>query len=219
MMTRFQDRVQAGRLLAAKLKQYARQPDVLVLGLPRGGVPVAHEVARCLNVPMDIVGVRKLGVPGQPELAMGAIASDDVCVLNEDVIAEYGIDQADIDIVTARERVELARRERVYRGNRVPLDVNGKTVIIVDDGIATGTTMRAAVRALQRKDPAKLVVATPVVAKEANEEFRADPAIDACVYLLAPAIFQAVGLWYMHFPQTTDEEVQLALSGNPILTK
>jgi len=201
----FQDRTDAGRELAAKLRDYADRPDVLVLALPRGGVPVAAVVADELNAPLDVFVVRKLGVPFQPELAMGAIATGGVRVLNEDVVRMLNIPDDVIDQVTIRERRELERRERDYRGERPPTDVRGKTVILIDDGLATGSTMRAAVEALREQRPAKIVVAVPVGAPETCDEIQhlADEAICA----RAPEPFHAVGMWYDDFSQTTDEEV------------
>src|SRR5690242_12050203 len=171
-MQRYQDRVDAGRALARRLAEYAHRPSVLVMALPRGGVPVAFEVARALGAPLDVFVVRKLGVPGHEELAMGAIASGDVRVLNDEVIRQLDIPQNAIEAVAARERQELERRERSYRGNRPALDVRERTVVIVDDGLATGSTMRAAVRALQRMNPRQIIVAVPVAARDTCAEFR-----------------------------------------------
>ena len=201
----FQDRTDAGRELAAKLHDYADRSDVVVLALPRGGVPVAAVVAEELNAPLDVFVVRKLGVPYQPELAMGALATGGVRVLNEDVVRMLNISDDVIDQVTMREQQELERRERDYRGDRPPLDVRGRTVMLIDDGLATGSTMRAAVEALREQGPAKIVVAVPVGAAETCEEMQnqADEAICA----RAPEPFHAVGMWYDDFSQTTDEEV------------
>lgn len=202
----FANRISAGRLLAKKLEAYANRPDVIVLALPRGGVPVAYEVARTLNVPLDVFLVRKLGVPGYEELAMGAIASGGVRVLNESVVRYLDISDHVIDLIATEEQRELERRERVYRGASPPLDVRDRTVIIVDDGLATGTTMRAAVTALKNLGPAKIVVAAPVAARETCESFKAD--VDStCVCVMSPEPFQGVGLWYRDFSQTTDKEV------------
>jgi predicted phosphoribosyltransferase len=202
----FADRVEAGRLLAKKLSAYSNRPDVVVLALPRGGVPVAYEVARTLNAPLDVFLVRKLGVPGYEELAMGAIASGNVRVLNNDVVDHLGISNELIDQVAAREQRELQRREQLYRGTSPPLNVRGWTVIIVDDGLATGSTMRAAVNALKDMAPAKIIVAAPVAARETCESFKAD--VDStCVCVMSPESFQGVGLWYRDFSQTSDEEV------------
>jgi predicted phosphoribosyltransferase len=205
MRCRFRDRREAGQLLAGRLSAYAGREDVLVLGLPRGGVPIAYEVARALHVPLDVLLVRKLGVPGHEELAMGAIASGGVQVLNDAVVDDLGIPGQAIAVVAAREQQELARRERAYRGHQPPLDVRGKTVILVDDGLATGTTMRAAIVAARAQDPSQLVVAVPVIAGESLEAFRA--LADALIWMIAPEPFLAVGLWYADFAPTTDAEV------------
>jgi len=202
----FQDRVQAGRVLADTLTQYANRPDVLVLALPRGGVPVAYEVARALNVPLDVFLVRKLGVPGHPELAMGAIASGGTRILNRDVVEVPGISEQQIEAVTAEQWRELERRERAYRGDRPPPDVQGKTVILVDDGLATGSTMRAAVEALNRQGPARIVVAVPIATSEACEQLQMK--VNEVVCAVTPQPFYAVGAWYRDFSQTTDEEVR-----------
>ena len=209
----FRDRTEAGRLLAARLEQYAGKPDVMVLALPRGGVPVAYEVARALPAPMDVFIVRKLGVPGQEELAMGAVATGGVRVLNDQVVKGLGIPEYMIDAVVKWETEELKRRERLYRGDRPPPDVRGKTVILVDDGLATGSTMLAAARALRQQGPARIVVAVPVAAPDTCELLKAD--VDEVVCAATPEPFYAVGLWYRDFSQTTDEEVRelLARSG------
>jgi predicted phosphoribosyltransferase len=201
----FRDRTDAGRQLAAKLAAYADRSDVLVLALPRGGVPVAFEVARELHAPLDVFLVRKLGVPGHEELAMGAIASGGVRVLNEDVVRMLRISDDVIDAVGAEERQELERRERTYRGNRPAPDVRGRTVILVDDGLATGSTMRAAIAALRQQRPARIVVAVPVGAPETCAEFQDEA--DEAICARTPEPFYAVGLWYGDFSQTTDEEV------------
>jgi putative phosphoribosyl transferase len=201
----FQDRTDAGRELAAKLRDHADRSDVLVLALPRGGVPVAAVVAEELNAPLDVFVVRKLGVPFQPELAMGAIATGSVRVLNEDVVRMLNIPDDVIDQVTTRERRELERRERDYRGDRPPANVHGKTVILIDDGLATGSTMRAAVAALRQQGPAKIVVAVPVGAGETCDELRS--LADEIICARAPEPFHAVGMWYDDFSQTTDQEV------------
>ncbi len=193
-------------MLAERLVEYAGRPDVLVLALPRGGVPVAYEVARALDVPLDIFVVRKLGVPGHEELAMGAIASGGVTVLNDDVVDALRIPRGLIDAVAARELRELTRRERAYRNHRPAPLVRGRTVILVDDGLATGSTMRAAVAALRRLGPARIVVAVPTAAPSTCEEFRHEA--DACVCEITPEPFFAVGCWYEDFSQTTDEEVR-----------
>ncbi|MFB3813110.1 MAG: phosphoribosyltransferase [Terriglobales bacterium] len=205
----FQDRREAGRYLAAVLHKYAGRPDVLVLALPRGGVPVAYEIARVLNAPLDIFVVRKLGAPGQEELAMGAIASGGVRVLNHDVVRALGITGADIERITVRENEELKRREKQYRGDRPPVDASGKVVILVDDGLATGSTMRAAAAALRRMGPLQIVVAVPVAAAQSCDDLRAE--VDELVCGATPAHFFAVGQWYRDFEQTTDEEVRSLL--------
>jgi putative phosphoribosyl transferase len=208
-MSRFRDREQAGRVLAEALREYAGRPDVIVLGLPRGGVPVAAEVARELGAPLDVFVVRKLGVPGHPELAMGAIGSGGVRVLNESVVRPLGIPERVIDRVTAEEQRELERRERLFRGDRPAPDLKGRIVILVDDGLATGSTMRAAVEALRKLGPARIVVAVPVGAPETCEEFRHE--VDDVVCAFTPNYFEAVGRWYEKFEQTTDDEVRAAL--------
>src|SRR5438105_4060995 len=196
----FQDRTEAGRLLASKLRKYAGRPDVMVLALPRGGVPVAAEVARALDAPLDVFLVRKLGLPGQEELAMGAIATGGVRVLNEDVVNGLRIPASVIDGVAQREQEELTRRERLYRDDRPPPEVRGRTVILIDDGLATGATMRAAAAALRRQQPARLIVAVPVGAPTTCEEFRAEA--DEVVCAMTPEPFLAVGFWYDDFSET-----------------
>jgi predicted phosphoribosyltransferase len=202
----FYDREDAGRVLAQKLRAYADHPDVLVLALPRGGVPVAYEVARALHAPLDVFLVRKLGLPGQEELAMGAIATGGVRVLNEEVVRLLDIPPELIDQVARREQQELERREREYRGDRPRPDVRGRTVILIDDGLATGSSMRAAVAALRQQHPAHIVVAVPVASAETCEEFTS--LVDAVVCARTPEPFRAVGLWYRDFSPTTDEEVR-----------
>jgi predicted phosphoribosyltransferase len=209
-MLRFQDRQDAGRRLAEKLMAHANDPDVIVLALPRGGVPVAYEVALALHAPLDVFLVRKLGVPGQVELAMGAIATGGVRVLNEEVVQALGIPEEVIDAVTADELQELARRERLYRGDNPPPDLRGRTVILIDDGLATGSTMRAAVAAARQQQPARIVVAVPVAARSTYDEFRTQ--VDEIVCLFTPEPFYAVGLWYAIFSQTTDAEIQELLA-------
>jgi putative phosphoribosyl transferase len=204
--TRFLDRRDAGRQLASRLAAYADRPDVLVLALPRGGVPVAYEVARALHVPLDVVLVRKLGVPGHEELAMGAVASGGVRVLDPGVIRVARVTPAEVDAVTETEQRELARRSAEYRGDRPFPVIKGRTVILVDDGLATGATMRAAVMALRQEQPAHLVVAAPVAPPQTCEEFR--EIADDVVCAVTPDPFYAVGLWYEDFGQTTDEEVR-----------
>jgi len=198
--------MQAGRLLAKKLDKYANRSDVVVLALPRGGVPVAYEVAQALNAPLDVFLVRKLGLPSHEEFAMGAIATGGVRVMNKYVVQSLGISDRVIDEIAAREQRELERRERLYRGSEKPLDLAGRIVIVVDDGLATGSTMTAAVEAIERMKPAEIVVAAPVASHDAcaffNSLVRA-----TCVCFMSPQPFQAVGRWYRHFPQTTDSEV------------
>ena len=206
----YRDRAEAGRRLAAQLTDYANRSDILVLALPRGGVPVAFEVARALHAPLDIFLVRKLGVPGHEELAMGAIATGGVRVLNEDVMRHISIPDAAIDAVAAKEQRELERRERLYRGDRPAPDVKGKTVILVDDGLATGSTMRAAAAALRQQQPARIVVAVPVSAVQTCDEYRMG--VDEIVCAVTPEPFHAVGMWYEDFSQTTDEEVRELLA-------
>ncbi|WP_437855935.1 phosphoribosyltransferase [Sorangium sp. So ce363] len=205
----FHDRSDAGERLGAQLDHYARRADVVVLGLPRGGVPVAFEVARRLGALCDVFVVRKLGVPGQEELAMGAIASGGVRVLNEEVVDALGFTEREIADAELLEREELERREREYRGGRPPLDIHGRVVILVDDGLATGATMRAAVKALRRLSPARIVVAVPVAAPSTCEALQGEA--DEVVCAVTPEPFVAVGLWYQDFSQTTDEEVRALL--------
>jgi predicted phosphoribosyltransferase len=205
----FRDRREAGRLLAEKLAAYANRPDVLVLALPRGGVPVGYEVARALGAPLDVFVVRKLGVPGHEELAMGAVATGGVRVLNDQLVERLAIPEQVIDAVAARERQELARRERLYRGGRPPPDVRGRTVILVDDGLATGASMHAAIKALRQQNPARIVVAVPTASPETCEEMKA--VADEVVCGMTPEPFHAVGRWYRDFSQTTDEEVSALL--------
>jgi predicted phosphoribosyltransferase len=202
----FADRAEAGRILAGKLEAYAGRDDVLVLALPRGGVPVAYEVARALGAPLDVFLVRKLGAPGQEELAMGAIASGDVVVINEDVVKALKVPPEIVESRIVGQRKELARRESIYRGDRPPLEVQGRTVILIDDGLATGSTMRAAVTALQRQQPARIVVAVPIGAASTCAEFQT--IADECICALTPEPFRAVGLWYEDFSQTDDDEVR-----------
>jgi erythromycin esterase-like protein/predicted phosphoribosyltransferase len=206
----FRDRREAGRHLASKLAAYANRSDVLVLGLARGGVPVAYEVAHALAAPLDVFIVRKLGVPGYEELAMGAIATGGVRVLNNQLVERLGIPEYLIEVVAAREQEELRRRERLYRGGLPPLDARGRTVILVDDGLATGTTMQAAIKALKQQDPARIVVAVPIASRETCEELKAEA--DDVICAVTPEPFHAVGLWYEDFAQTTDEEVRELLA-------
>lgn len=202
----FRDRTEAGQLLASKLTAYIDHPDVLVLALPRGGVPVAFEVARALHAPLDVLVVRKLGVPGYEELAMGAIASGGIRVLNDDVVRMLGISEAMINKEAAQEQHEVERRESLYRGDRPASEIHGRTIILVDDGIATGATMRAAVAAVRQRQPARIIIAVPVAASATCEEFGAQ--VDELVSVIRPEEFYAVGSWYEHFTQTTDEEVR-----------
>lgn len=206
----FLDRRDAGRRLAEKIAGYSHRPDVLVLALPRGGVPVAYEVARALNAPLDVFVVRKLGVPGYEELAMGAVATGGVRVLNNEIVEALGIPAPMIDAVAARERQELARRERLYRGGRPPPDVRGRTVILVDDGLATGATMHAAIEALRQQGPASIVVAVPTASPDTCEEMKKKADVVICA--ITPEPFHAVGRWYQEFSQTTDEEVRELLA-------
>ena len=201
----YRDRTEAGKHLAAQLAHYANRDDLVVLALPRGGVPVAYEVAKALSAPLDIFLVRKLGVPGYEELAMGAIATGGVRVLNDDVVEYLSIPAGVIDSVAVDELRELERRERAYRGNRPEPTVRGKTVILVDDGLATGSTMRAAAAALRQQNPARIVVAVPVSAPQTCDEYRMG--VDEIICATTPEPFYGVGRWYRDFSQTTDEEV------------
>ena len=204
------DRTDAGIRLAGHLAAYVGRADVVVLGLPRGGVPVAAEVARALGAPLDVFCVRKLGVPGEPELAMGAIATGGVVVVNEAVVAEISVPPDLVAEVAAAERAELDRRERAYRGDRPPLPLAGRTVVLVDDGLATGASMRAAVRAVRSAGPARVVVAVPVAAAETCRSLEAEA--DEVVCPLAPKGFRAVGGWYEDFSATSDDEVRRCLT-------
>lgn len=205
----FQDRYQAGRLLAERLEKYAGRPDVIVLGLPRGGVPVAYEIAKHLGVTLDVFIVRKLGVPGFEELALGAIASGGVRVLNEEVARVLPGAQSVIEEATGREQRELVRREQLYRGDRPPPDLSGRTVILVDDGLATGATMRAAVSALRQRGVGSIVVAVPVGAPETCRDLAGE--VDEAICVISPDYFQAVGQFYDDFSQTSDDEVRKLL--------
>jgi predicted phosphoribosyltransferase len=204
-MALFEDRVDAGKKLAKELLKYANRSDVLILALPRGGVPVAFEVAKELNVKMDVFIVRKLGVPGNEELAMGAISSDNVLVLNEDIVRSFQIPERVINMVAGNELKELERRERTYRGDRPKPEISGSTVILIDDGLATGATMRAAASAIKTKNPAKIVVAVPTGAPDTCELFKRE--VDEVICIATPEPFYGVGAWYGNFSQTTDEEV------------
>lgn len=205
MRRQFRDRVEAGQALAARLGGYANHPEVLVLALPRGGVPVAAEVARYLHVPLDVFVVRKLGLPGHEELAMGAIAGGGVRVINEEVTVAMRIPEEVIDAVAAREQRELVRREQAYRDDLPAPDMRGKTIILVDDGIATGSTMLAAVAALRKLEAGRIVVAAPTVAPTTFAEI--ERVADEMVAVIVPEHFRGVGQWYEDFSQTTDEEV------------
>jgi putative phosphoribosyl transferase len=205
MRDKFQNRMEAGQLLSEKLGRYASHSKVIVLGLPRGGVPVAFEVAKALHAPLDVFVVRKLGTPGRCELAMGAIATGGLRVLNEGVVRALDIPMETIEAVTEVEKQELKRRELAYRGSEKELKVRGETVILIDDGIATGSTVRAAVRALVVQDPARLVLAVPIVAASTYAELRDE--VDEIVALMMPKRFYGVGEWYEDFSQTSDAEV------------
>jgi putative phosphoribosyl transferase len=206
----FLDRADAGRQLAESLTAYAGRSNAVVLALPRGGVPVACEVARELRLPLDVFLVRKLGVPGHPELAMGAIAEGGVEVLSDDLIHDLGISQKMVQQVAVRERMELDRRDALYRGGRALPTVRGCIVILVDDGLPTGSTMQAAATALRRLEPARIVVAVPVGVREACQRLRR--CVDEVICLIAPELLQSVGLWYEEFPQTTDDEARQLLT-------
>jgi predicted phosphoribosyltransferase len=205
----FRDRRDAGKKLAGELVEYAGRTDVLVLALPRGGVPVAYEVAVALNVPLDVFIVRKLGLPGREELAVGAIASGGIRVLNEDVVGLLNVPQDVISVVARRELQELQRREQMYRGERPGPDVRDRTIILIDDGLATGASMRAAIAGLRAQHPARIVVAVPTASKEACEGLRGE--VDQMVCGMTPEPFYGVGKWYEDFRQTTDEEVRVLL--------
>jgi putative phosphoribosyl transferase len=209
MSRRFRNRSEAGRRLAAELQAYAHRSDVIVLALPRGGVPVGFEVASALQAPLDVFVVRKLGLPWHEEFAMGALASGGVRVLDDDVIRIAGVSETDIQRVITVEQAELERREQQYRGARPFPDLSGKTIILVDDGLATGATMRVAVAALRKKGPARVVVAVPVAAPEVCDAFR--EVADEIMCVETPELFQAVGQWYDDFSQTTDSEVHALL--------
>lgn len=205
----YRDRQHAAEMLAHSLQQYRRHPDAIVLGLPRGGVPIAFYVARELDLPMDILLVRKLGVPGQPELAMGAIASGGTRVLNQDIVRGIRISDENIERVARREQSVLDERERLFRGDRGAIDVRDRTVILVDDGLATGSTMRAAATALRQQGPARVIVGVPVASPETCDEFR--DLVDEIVCAATPRPFYAVGAWYQDFSETSDEEVRQLL--------
>ena len=206
----YRDRRHAGQVLAQRLTDFTDRPDVIVLALPRGGVPVAFEVAQALHAPLDVFIVRKLGVPGREEYAMGAIASGEVCVLNHEVVDWLGISQADIDAVLQAERLELARREHLYREARPVPSLHARTVLLIDDGLATGSTMRAAIRACRQQQPRHLVAAIPVADADVCESLRNEA--DEVVCASTPEFFQAVGRWYEDFSQTSDDEVRALLA-------
>lgn len=205
MPARYRDRVDAGRRLAGLLRQYADRPDVVVLALPRGGVPVAFEVARALHVPLDVFVVRKIGLPAHPELAIGAIASGGVRLVDESAVRRFGVTESQLAAVSAAEERELERRERAYRDRLPSPDLHGKTVILIDDGLATGASMAAAATAVRAQDPGRVVVAVPVAAPETCEAFQ--DMVDQVVCGATPEPFHAVGLWYEDFSQTSDQEV------------
>lgn len=202
---RFRDRRDAGRQLAEKLKSYANRSDVIVLALPRGGVPVGYEVATALGVPLDVFVVRKIGLPWHEELAMGALASGGVRILDTDLIRVANVSEDEVEHITAQEEIELARREKQFRGDRPFPSMEGMTAILVDDGLATGASMRVAVAALRQENPARIVVAVPIASPETCAAFR--DVADDIVCAVTPELFQAVGVWYDDFSQTTDEEV------------
>jgi putative phosphoribosyl transferase len=206
MLARFANRTDAGRRLANELQQYAQRSDVIVLALPRGGVPIGYEVAKALGAPLDVFVVRKIGLPWQEELAMGAVASGGVRVFDRNLIRVAHVSDADVERIANEEERELERRERLYRGDRPFPDVQGKIVILVDDGLATGASMRAAVAALREDKPARIVVAVPVAAPETCDAFRS--IADEIICAETPEPFQAVGMWYEDFSQTTDDDVR-----------
>ncbi|NWC58686.1 MULTISPECIES: phosphoribosyltransferase [Pseudomonas] len=205
LQTLWQDRSVAGQSLVEPLLRYARRPDVIILALPRGGVPVAYEVATALQVRLDLMVVRKLGMPSQPEFAMGAIASGGIQIRNEEVLRAHSIDQDSYDAVVARETRELSRREQVYRGTRAPLQLKDQVVILIDDGLATGASMLAAIQAVQVQAPARIVVAVPVAPLDTVETLRC--IVNEVICPLIPERMMSIGYWYSNFPQTTDAEV------------
>jgi putative phosphoribosyl transferase len=217
MSLRFLNRQDAGRQLAAQLARYATDPTVLVLALPRGGVPVAYEVARALHAPLDVLVVRKLGVPGHRELAMGAIASGGLRVVNRDVIDELRIAPGVVESTAVAELLEMERQQKVYRGDATPQELKGRTIIVVDDGLATGSTMRAAVRALRQSNPAWIIVAVPVAAADTVRRLAGEA--DSVVCLSAPNDFRAVSMWYEDFGQTSDEEVRSLLEASAAISR
>ena len=213
----FDDRFDAGRRLAVELQSYAHYPNAIVLALPSGGVPVGYEIARALGVPLDVFMVRKLGLPGHEQLAMGAIANGSIQVLNDAVISQGHVPERVIASVAARERAELDRRTRLFRNHRPALDPYGQTVLLVDDGLATGATMRAAVLALYSKEPGRLVVAVPVAAEESCRAFR--DLVDQIICLITPEPFGNVGSWYRSYPSITDEEVGSLLAAHSLVSR
>jgi putative phosphoribosyl transferase len=215
MTNKFRDRAQAGQMLAQKLTAYNR-PEVIVLGLPRGGVPVAYEIAKALHVPLDVCIVRKLGLPGHKELAMGAIASDGVRVLNYDVISNLNISSKTIDEVAARELRELQCRDHIYRGQRLPPNLQHQTIILVDDGIATGSTIRAAIAILKQEQPKQIIVAIPVAPPDICKQLKTE--VDEVVCLIQPKPMYAVAIWYDNFSQITDEQVRHLLEESTLST-
>lgn len=217
MSNKFRDRTQAGQILAQEVQQYIHKANInhqniLVLALPRGGVPVAFPVAKTLNVPLDICIVRKLGVPGHKELAMGAIAAHGVIILNHDVIETLAISQETIDLVAAEELQELSRRDHAYRGDKPPINVHQKTVILIDDGIATGSTIRAAITILKQQQPDKIIIATPIAPPDVCQQLQLE--VDDVICLQTPEPMSAIGLWYDDFTQTTDDQVRELLTGS-----
>ena len=209
-MTIFENRRDAGKQLAKELSEFKGQNDAIVLGLPRGGIPVAYEVAKALELPLDVFIVRKLGVPGQPELAMGAIASGDIKVMNESVVRNAGISDQQIEEVAHKEKEELKKREKAYRGARPDIDLQGKTVLIVDDGLATGASMRAAISALREHNPKKIIAAIPTAPRDTCQEFESE--VDQIICLRTPSPFWGVGGSYQNFSQTTNKEVRTFLN-------
>lgn len=211
MWQRFENRTEAGKLLANKLGEFAARDDVVVFGLPRGGMPVAYEVAKALKAPLDVFAVRKLGVPGHEELAFGAIASGGITVVDDHLIRSLRITDEMVEETVKRETAELERRERLYRGQRALTDIRDKTIVVVDDGLATGSTMRAAIRALRAMCPKQIVVAVPVCSASTCADIGRDADV-MCVCVVAPEPFYAVGIWYRNFDQTSDQEVQELLA-------
>jgi putative phosphoribosyl transferase len=210
MQLPFKNRIEAGRLLAEELKSYANRTDVLILALPRGGLPVAFEVAQALGAPLDLMLVRKLGVPRQEELAMGAIAAGGTKVLNQDLVKSLNISDAALEAVISKEKRELERREHTYRGDRPVPEVGNRCVILIDDGLATGATMKAAVLALRQQQPAQIIIGVPVAPPDTVEELRKEA--DEIICLATPEPFYAIGTWYVDFSQTSDEEVRTLLA-------